>query len=94
MAAAQEAMAEQEWETVAGPVEVQVTFFLERPSSIPQSKRPWPIKPPDLDKLVRSLDSLTDAGVWEDDSQICILQAAKCYADTREPGAEIRVRIF
>lgn len=94
MTAAQEAMAEQEWETYAGPVEVQVTFFLERPSSIPQSKRPWPIKPPDLDKLVRSLDSLTDAGVWEDDGQIVILQAAKCYADTREPGAEIRVRIF
>ena len=85
------AMADAEWVTVSGPVEVDVTFYLERPSTISRSSRPWPIKPPDLDKLVRSLDSLTDAGVWDDDGQMVILRAAKQYADTREPGASIKI---
>ena len=89
--AATVAMDEQGWEKVSGPVEVHVTFYLERPSTISRSSRPWPIKPPDLDKLVRSLDSLTDAGVWDDDGQMVILRAAKQYADTREPGASIKI---
>ena len=85
------AMADAEWVTVSGPVEVDVTFYLERPATISREKRPFPIKPPDLDKLVRSLDALTDAGVWEDDGQMVKLTAAKCYADTREPGANIKI---
>lgn len=85
------AMDEQGWEKVSGPVEVDVTFYLERPSTISRSSRPWPIKPPDLDKLVRSLDSLTDAGVWDDDGQMVHVIAWKCYADTREPGATVKV---
>jgi Holliday junction resolvase RusA-like endonuclease len=92
MEAALQAMDEQDWVRTSGPVEVEVTFFLERPATISREKRPWPIKPPDLDKLVRSLDSLTDAGVWDDDGQIVQLTAWKCYADTREPGAYVKVR--
>jgi len=92
MEAALQAMEEQDWVRTSGPVEVEVTFFLERPATISREKRPWPIKPPDLDKLVRSLDSLTDAGVWDDDGQIVQLTAWKCYADTREPGAYVKVR--
>jgi Holliday junction resolvase RusA-like endonuclease len=90
--AAAQAIDEQNWVKTAGPVEVHVTFFLERPATIPVAKRTSPIKPPDLDKLVRSLDSLTDAGVWDDDGQIVQLTASKAYADTREPGAHIKVR--
>jgi Holliday junction resolvase RusA-like endonuclease len=89
--AALTAMEEQGWEKTSGPVEVDVTFYLERPSTVKVSARPWPIKPPDLDKLVRSLDSLTDAGVWDDDGQMVILRASKQYADTREPGASITI---
>jgi Holliday junction resolvase RusA-like endonuclease len=90
--AATVAMHEQGWEKVFGPVEVTVIFYLERPSSISQSKRPWPIKPPDLDKLVRGVcDGLTDAGVWLDDDQVVHVVAWKCYADTREPGATIKI---
>jgi Holliday junction resolvase RusA-like endonuclease len=92
MEAALQAMDDQDWVRTSGPVEVEVTFFLERPATISREKRPWPIKPPDLDKLVRSLDSLTDAGVWDDDGQIVQLTAWKCYADTREPGAHVKVR--
>ena len=85
------AIEEQGWEKVSGPVEVDVTFYLERPSTVTVTARPWPIKPPDLDKLVRSLDGLTDAGIWDDDGQMVVLRASKVYTDTREPGATITI---
>jgi Holliday junction resolvase RusA-like endonuclease len=85
------AIGEQGWVKVSGPVEVDVTFYLERPATVTVKARPWPIKPPDLDKLVRSLDGLTDAGVWDDDGQMVVLRASKVYADTREPGASIKI---
>jgi Holliday junction resolvase RusA-like endonuclease len=85
------AIEEQGWERLSGPVEVDVTFYLERPTTVTVKARPWPIKPPDLDKLVRSLDGLTDAGVWDDDGQMVVLRASKVYADTREPGASIKI---
>lgn len=76
-----------------GPVELHVTFYLERPASISMSKRPFPIVPPDVDKLVRAIgDGLTDAGVWGDDSQVVLLVASKEYADAQEPGALIAIR--
>ena len=36
-------------------------------------------------------DGLTDAGVWVDDDQVVHVIAWKCYADTREPGAMVKV---
>jgi Holliday junction resolvase RusA-like endonuclease len=89
--AALRAIEEQGWVKASGPVEVDVTFYLERPATVTVKARPWPIKPPDLDKLVRSLDGLTDAGVWDDDGQMVVLRASKVYADTREPGASIKI---
>lgn len=85
-------IAEERWEKVEGPVELEVTFFLERPATIKQSARPYPIKPPDLDKLIRGIsDSLTDAGVWQDDSQVVRVIAAKFYDDDHKPGAVIKI---
>jgi Holliday junction resolvase RusA-like endonuclease len=85
-------MEDEGWETCTDPVTLEVIFYLERPATIPHSKRPWPIKPPDLDKLVRGVaDGLTDAGVWADDDQVVHVVAWKCYADTREPGAQITI---
>ena len=75
-----------------GPVEIEVIFYLERPATVPVAKRPWPIKPPDADKLLRGvLDGMTDAGVWDDDGQVVKITAWKVYADTREPGAFIKI---
>jgi hypothetical protein len=36
-------------------------------------------------------DGLTDAGVWDDDGQVVKITAWKVYADTREPGAFIKI---
>jgi crossover junction endodeoxyribonuclease RusA len=86
------AATEHSWDTEAGPVQLEVTFFLERPASISPSKRPYPIVPPDVDKLVRAIgDGLTDAGVWGDDSQVVELIARKRYSDGQSPGALITI---
>lgn len=91
--AALSAVADERWEKVLSPVELIVTFYLERPASIKQAKRPLPIKPPDLDKLVRGIcDALTDAGVWDDDAQVVKMTAFKEYADALKPGCAIKIQ--
>jgi len=85
---------EQNWQMVETPICLQVTFYLERPSTVSFTKRPLPIKAPDLDKLVRAVcDSLTDARVWIDDALVVKLVASKKYADGRQPGAKIEVTV-
>lgn len=89
--AAEDAVTVNGWARVAGPVELEILFYLDRPSSISTVKRPYPIVPPDIDKLIRGVgDSLTGV-IYDDDSQIIRVLAWKTYADTREPGAFIRV---
>jgi crossover junction endodeoxyribonuclease RusA len=86
--AAEHAVTVSGWVRVAGPVELEVMFYLDRPSSV---KRPHPTVPPDLDKLIRGVgDSLTGV-VYDDDSQVIRTLAWKVYADAREPGAFVRV---
>ena len=69
-----------------GPVSVEVEFMLPRGRSV---KRALPAVKPDLDKLIRStLDALTDARVWQDDSQVVSLAVRKRYG---EPGATVTV---
>ena len=79
------------WEPLAGPLSLDVTFHLPRPASAP--KRRWsPDRQPDLDKLLRSLDALTEVNVWLDDAQVIDVTARKRYADHRRgPGADIHV---
>ena len=89
--AAEQAVMENMWARVSGPVELEVMFYLDRPSTVSVTKRPSPTVPPDLDKLIRAVqDSLTGV-VYDDDSQIIRVLAWKVYADTREPGAFVRV---
>ena len=60
------------------PLDVEITFTFDRPSS---SKRELPAVKPDVDKLVRTvLDALEDAGVLTNDSQVVDLTARKRYA--------------
>lgn len=86
------AATEHGWDTIEGPVTLEVVFYLERPATIKINKRPHPIVPPDIDKLVRGVsDALSDAGVWGDDSQVVKLVAFKRYADNHEQGAFVSV---
>lgn len=82
------------------PVRVDITFRLQRPKGhyaasgmVKPSSPIYPAVKPDLDKLVRStLDGLTDAGVFRDDSQVVELHARKAYATNADPvGALIHV---
>lgn len=81
-----------EFEPFNGALEVETIFFLPRPSTV---KRPLPIVPPDLDKLERGLfDALTQAGVWQDDALVIKSTATKFYADLRDPGCEVEIRVI
>lgn len=79
------------FQTMRGPVEVRVEFYLPRPK---HPKHPvHPIVPPDLDKLQRSTgDALKTAAVIADDSLIVHWDPWKRYADDIRPvGAVITV---
>lgn len=79
---------------------LHATFYFSRPKShYGTGKNAGKLKPnapmyvtgtPDSDKLLRSLsDSLTDAGVWHDDSQAVMITGIKLYAE--QPGMVVRV---
>jgi crossover junction endodeoxyribonuclease RusA len=79
------------WVRAAGPVELEVLFYLDRPSTVSKTARPYPIVPPDLDKLIRGVGDALTGVIYDDDSQVIRVLAWKTYADNREPGAFIRV---
>ena len=85
----QEAVANAPESVIAGPIRLELDFFLPRPKAhldkhgIPKSKSPvWHCKKPDLDNLIKAVtDAITDTQrVWLDDSQICEITATKTYA--------------
>lgn len=91
-----------------GPVELDVCFWLARPKGAPKTRDVLPITRGggDYDKLARAIgDSLVDAGVMKDDSQITDAHIRRRYAVSRDldkifirgthweqPGAHITVR--
>jgi len=89
--AAEHAVTVNGWVTASGPVELEVMFYLDRPSSVSTVKRPYPIVAPDTDKLLRAVGDSLSGVIYEDDAQIIRVLAWKVYADTRVPGAFIRV---
>ena len=76
----------------AGPVGIVLDFGIPKPKSAPKTRRVWPDKRPDLDKLSRSvLDALTYV-IFADDSQVVHLRATKDYG---APGVAVEIhRVF
>ena len=76
-------------------VHLRIRFIFKRPQSHYGTGNRWNIlkerfanarmtRKPDVDKLCRAtMDALTEAGVWADDSQVCDLQATKKYGNDR-----------
>lgn len=76
---------------LTGPVAIEATLTVPRPTSVPLSKRAWPItrSSGDGDKMLRLiLDALTGTLI-EDDAQIVHATTTKTYPDT--PGATDRL---
>lgn len=84
-----------------GPLELQITFWIQRPKAhyrtgkyaaeVRDDAPCYCSVTPDLSKLVRSTeDALTIAGVWKDDARVAVTRVEKRYVDG-EPGAHIRI---
>lgn len=84
------AMQEQHFQYLAGPVALEVQFYLPRPQAIRDTRVPH-VKKPDLDKLVRSVKDALTKMAFEDDSQVVCLHASKRYAP---PGTTPKAIIF
>ena len=62
------------------PVLAELIFTLPAPKSLPKRRPVWPVRYPDLDKLVRStFDAISLSGVWVDDAQVIRVIAEKTY---------------
>lgn len=98
----QQAVAQLDAEPFVGAVELRLGFDLPRPvghygtgrnARVVRAGAPaHPCVAPDLDKLTRCIgDAITDAGLWKDDSQVVLIEAAKRYTSD-VPGVVIAVR--
>ena len=82
---------------IDGPVCMRVVFTLPKPKSAPKTKRTYPDRKPDIDKLLRStLDALTEAGVFTDDARVVGVVMNKSFPNEGAlsldvPGAVIYV---
>jgi Holliday junction resolvase RusA-like endonuclease len=85
---------------IDAPVRVRMVFTMPKPASAPKRKRTYPMRMPDLSKLIRSTeDALTDAGIWKDDARaVEYSRAAKVYPgedpeSLDAPGVRISIEV-
>jgi crossover junction endodeoxyribonuclease RusA len=81
---------------LTGPVALELTFTMRKPASAPKRRRTFPVKRPDVDKLLRAvLDAGTAAGLWCDDSQVVDLSTRKAFpAEHPDAGSVPGIRAF
>ena len=60
----------------SGPIEVSLVFLLKKPKRV---QRVYPSVRPDIDNYIKSVCDAFNGVVWEDDSQVVRLSAAKVY---------------
>jgi len=76
-------------EPMDGALEVELWFYLPRPSSV---SRMYPTVMPDTDKLCRAvLDGLTNGGAIVDDSRVVDLHAYKRYSVDGWTGVQVQI---
>jgi len=86
---AQGAMQQQGCSQFPAGVVVRLDFVLDKPRTV--KKRPHPTVKPDLDKLIRLvLDALTGVA-FQDDAQVCRVEAQKRYTTLKDPYVLIEV---
>lgn len=80
---------------------VRMVFTMQKPIAAPKRRRTYPMRTPDLSKLIRSTeDALTSAGIWADDARVVeYARAAKVYPGEdpealEAPGVRITIDIF
>jgi Holliday junction resolvase RusA-like endonuclease len=71
------------------PVAMEVVFFRPRPANhygsgknsttLKRSAPAWPAQMPDTTKLIRGTEDALTGIVWDDDGQVVMQQAIKCY---------------
>ena len=82
------------------PIELQVTIFVEIPSSWSKWKREaatrgeiLPTGVPDVDNVVKAISDAMNKIVYRDDGQVCTVDAVKLYAPEGAEGyVEVAVR--
>lgn len=78
---------------LTGPVQLQIEFYLRRPSGLAKSYDGPHLKKPDLDKCIRAVKDALTGIVWRDDSQVTCVIAGKAYARVgEEPRAVVTIR--
>jgi len=77
---------------IAGPIRLQVAFYLDRPKSLPK-RVVHHAKRPDLDKLIRSATDALTGVVWKDDAQVVRIIATKAYAGEHHEAPRVEFEI-
>ena len=62
-----------------GPIHLFARFTIERPKSVPEHKRPFPVVAPDWDNLAKALTDAANGLLFVDDRQIIFATVEKCY---------------
>ena len=77
-------------EPLTGPVSLCVTFAFQRPKSHSKKRREDDrhVQKPDTTNLVKGLEDALNGIAWLDDSQVCIINATKRWAQD-EPWTSI-----
>ena len=74
---------------LAGPVEVEIAFYFQRPSNKTWKTRPMPLEvkttKPDLDNLAKAVMDALNGVAWIDDAQVCKIVLSKWIVAGGEP---------
>ena len=78
---------------LSGALGLALRFGLPIPKSISKKKKKalhYVSKRPDIDNLAKAvMDAINQVGIWEDDSQIAVLEVSKTYEE--EPSCKILI---